>query len=97
MTKPASITCPKCGAVSYSVNDIKHGYCGRCHDFTTEDAQMVLGGSTAPWTHCPECGALDSHTLRCSWWHRSRYYRDDWKPMPRLPEPAITHEQDGTP
>jgi hypothetical protein len=41
---------------------------------------------TTPW--CPECGAIDSHMLRCSWWHRSRYYRDDWKPMTRLPEPA---------
>jgi hypothetical protein len=29
-----SFTCPKCGMVSYNPNDIAHGYCGNCHDFT---------------------------------------------------------------
>ena len=28
------ITCPKCGMKSYNENDIKHGYCGNCHEFT---------------------------------------------------------------
>lgn len=26
--------CPRCGAVSYNPNDIKEGYCGRCHWWT---------------------------------------------------------------
>ncbi len=26
--------CPVCRAESYDVNDIREGYCGRCHDFT---------------------------------------------------------------
>lgn len=26
--------CPRCEAVSADRNDVQHGYCGRCHDFT---------------------------------------------------------------
>lgn len=26
--------CPFCGAVSYNENDIEHGYCGRCHEYS---------------------------------------------------------------
>lgn len=29
-----SYTCSRCGATSYNANDIQHGYCGACHDFT---------------------------------------------------------------
>lgn len=29
-----SFTCPKCGMTSYNANDIAHGYCGNCHEFT---------------------------------------------------------------
>lgn len=31
---PASFTCPRCGAVSYHPEDVRQGYCGRCHDWT---------------------------------------------------------------
>lgn len=34
MTAPPSFTCPKCGATSYSINDVRFGYCGNCHEFT---------------------------------------------------------------
>lgn len=27
-------TCPKCLAVSHHPEDVRQGYCGRCHDFT---------------------------------------------------------------
>jgi DnaJ-class molecular chaperone len=30
-----SITCPRCNAVSYNMNDVEYGYCARCHDWTT--------------------------------------------------------------
>ena len=30
-----SITCPVCSATSYNPNDVREGYCGRCHDWTT--------------------------------------------------------------
>ena len=30
-----SITCPVCGMTSYNPNDIREGYCGHCHDWTT--------------------------------------------------------------
>jgi hypothetical protein len=26
--------CPRCGAVSHNPQDVKEGYCGRCHDWT---------------------------------------------------------------
>ena len=32
-TRP-SFTCPRCRSVSYNPNDIREGYCGRCHDWT---------------------------------------------------------------
>jgi hypothetical protein len=35
-----SFTCPRCGAVSANLNDIRERYCGRCHAFlecATED------------------------------------------------------------
>jgi ribosomal protein S27AE len=28
-----SITCPKCGRASYHPEDIKHRYCGNCHEY----------------------------------------------------------------
>lgn len=31
-----SITCPDCGATSHNPNDIREGYCGRCHGWTTK-------------------------------------------------------------
>lgn len=30
-----SITCPQCGRTSYHPEDIKQGYCGACHDWTS--------------------------------------------------------------
>lgn len=35
MTERPSITCPVCGMRSYHPMDIRDGYCGRCHDWTT--------------------------------------------------------------
>lgn len=26
--------CPRCGAVSAHPDDVREGYCGRCHDWT---------------------------------------------------------------
>lgn len=31
-----SITCPVCGMTSYNPNDIREGFCGNCHAWTTE-------------------------------------------------------------
>lgn len=31
-----SITCPRCGSVSYHPEDIRQGYCGRCHWWTSD-------------------------------------------------------------
>jgi len=30
-----SITCPRCGMTSYSRDDVREGYCGNCHDWTS--------------------------------------------------------------
>lgn len=35
-SEAAKFTCPRCGAMSYNINDIKNGYCGACHDWTRE-------------------------------------------------------------
>lgn len=34
MTAAPSFTCPVCGATSWNPNDVREGYCGRCHDWT---------------------------------------------------------------
>lgn len=31
--EPVSITCPQCQRVSYDPDDVKHRYCGNCHQF----------------------------------------------------------------
>lgn len=33
---PPRITCPSCGLTSYNPNDIRQGYCGLCHDWTSK-------------------------------------------------------------
>lgn len=33
--KPESIVCPECGRASWNSNDIREGFCGNCHDWTT--------------------------------------------------------------
>lgn len=38
-----SITCPRCNMTSYNPNDIREGYCGNCHDWTT--TKPVAGGN----------------------------------------------------
>jgi ribosomal protein L37E len=42
MTGPPSITCPRCGATSYHPEDIALGYCGRCHDYTSDPTLAQL-------------------------------------------------------
>ena len=37
-----SFTCPRCGAVSYNLNDIANSYCGRCHAFVDDEAGARL-------------------------------------------------------
>jgi hypothetical protein len=32
---PDRITCPVCGMTSYHPVDIREGYCGNCHDWTS--------------------------------------------------------------
>lgn len=31
-----TIICPRCGMVSADPQDIEHGYCGNCHDWTSK-------------------------------------------------------------
>lgn len=65
MTAP-SFTCPRCGAVSYHPNDIREGYCGRCHDWTGDPAGLkcplcsqpprwLLGGGTQAFCGTDDC------------------------------------------
>ena len=36
MPEAMSITCPVCWHRSYHPHDVQHGYCARCHAFTSE-------------------------------------------------------------
>ena len=38
MTSPAQITCPACGRTSQHPIDLAEGYCGACHDWTSQPA-----------------------------------------------------------
>jgi hypothetical protein len=37
---PLSFTCPVCRAVSYNLNDVREGYCGRCHSWTGRELSV---------------------------------------------------------
>jgi hypothetical protein len=39
---PPSFTCPRCGARSFHPEDVRFGYCGRCHDWTVRDEAPCL-------------------------------------------------------
>jgi hypothetical protein len=53
--------CPRCSAVSYNPNDIKQGYCGRCHVFVNDPVCPRCLGSRQV---CNECG-LDGSRCVC--------------------------------
>lgn len=36
-----SITCPRCGKSSPEANDIREGYCGNCHDWTSPPNRVI--------------------------------------------------------
>lgn len=37
-----TFTCPVCGETSHHPDDVRHGYCGRCHAFTRDEAARVI-------------------------------------------------------
>jgi hypothetical protein len=45
----AGITCPQCGRTSYSPDDVREGYCGHCHDWTSPGSKG--GGTDGPLRH----------------------------------------------
>lgn len=47
-----SITCPQCGMTSYHPMDVRTGYCGNCHDYTSPGTDGDLRARPA----CPDCG-----------------------------------------
>lgn len=49
--KYPSITCPECRRTSYNPNDIKEGYCGYCHAWTSNplDARMHNNPRAGTW------------------------------------------------
>lgn len=36
-----SITCPRCGRTSHHPKDVEEGYCGNCHDWTSQRQKPV--------------------------------------------------------
>ena len=47
-----SITCPQCGRTSYHPQDIRHMYCGNCHQFH----DTMKGLDTMSNENCAACG-----------------------------------------
>lgn len=41
-----AITCTRCGRTSYNPNDVREGYCGYCHDWTSSGS--AAAGHNAP-------------------------------------------------
>lgn len=41
------ITCPRCGMTSHNPNDVWHGYCGQCHEYTSPSMQARMASSTS--------------------------------------------------
>ena len=37
-----SITCPECGLTSFNPSDIREGYCGACHDWTSSGGLLPV-------------------------------------------------------
>ena len=35
-------TCPVCGSVSWSPNDLREGYCAACRDYTGRPADLTI-------------------------------------------------------
>jgi hypothetical protein len=36
----ASVRCPRCGLTSHHPDDVRQGYCGHCHDWTSEPRHL---------------------------------------------------------
>jgi hypothetical protein len=39
--RPPSVTCPRCCRTSYNENDIRAGYCGNCHAWTSPPRESI--------------------------------------------------------
>lgn len=51
MTESKSITCPRCGKVSYNPNDVREKYCGNCSRYHSDmNLLQPLQSATAPVT-----------------------------------------------
>lgn len=51
--QPKIWTCPNCMMTTYNPNDIREHYCGRCHEFMDDAAEVlsyVLSYKTTPPT-----------------------------------------------
>jgi hypothetical protein len=73
---PSSITCPRCGRTSHNPNDVREGYCGACHDWTT---------TPLPGIDSPGRDAL-ADEMRRALDEEMRYDDDDWT---RLADAAL--------
>lgn len=63
-----SITCPECGMTSYNPNDVREGYCGNCHDFTSRVPEMpTLSPTPMNLTPSETARLLMPDTPRVTW------------------------------
>ena len=43
-----SFVCPRCGRESWHPHDVREGYCGWCHDWTSNRGRYLPDGAPAP-------------------------------------------------
>jgi ribosomal protein S27AE len=69
MAELLSITCPVCGMTSHNENDVREGYCGKCHGWTSGPLRMACPACGQPVIHrmdgaesaCSDAGCLYGH------------------------------------
>ena len=75
-----SITCPKCRMTSYHPEDVKHGYCGNCHEFTSEVKVANGDDKNDPFT---DAGAVEAGRIAYNAYGRAVRFRNfQGDPMP---------------
>lgn len=58
--KVPSITCPKCGRTSYHIDDIRHRYCGNCHEYHDALVEWIDREPRVPLMPGPVIVALET-------------------------------------
>lgn len=94
MSAPASFTCPRCGMTSHHPDDVRHQYCGNCHDFLAGAGNFA--GTEPPPTQTPRSEAMSetapASSLPDDATERIKQLRNEWEPRAQRAEEAQAAE-----